>query len=354
VSKRKKSKLGLFSSVIVFLTVSLVFVFILALWALLYKLEVVGVVSLNTVSRHLPIIWLILASALLGSINSLIANKYVVKPIDDLSVTFDKLSKGDFSVRISETDNIAEINEMAKCFNSMVEDLSHIDLLKSDFVANVSHEFKTPISAIEGYATLLKNNDLSQEKRDSYIDKIIENSVRLSKLSSNMLSLSKLENQLETLYKGEYRLDEQIRKSILLLENKWTAKNIEFDLDLPKCKLYANEELVEQVWYNLIDNAIKNSDDGSKIKIKIDKHELYTNVIITDNGNGMSDDVMQHLFEKFYQGDASRMAEGNGLGLSIVKKIIDLYDGKIEVKSKLNEGTSFKITLPKSHRVQYH
>jgi signal transduction histidine kinase len=347
VSKKKKSKLGLVSSIIVFSTVSLVFGFVLLLWALMYKLDVVGTISLNTVSRHLPVVWLILASALLGGINSLIAKKYVVKPLEDLSVTFDKLSKGDFSVRLSETDNIAEINEMAKGFNSMVKELSQIDAFRDDFVANVSHEFKTPISAIEGYATLLKYNDLSPELHERYVDKIIENSVRLSKLSSNMLSLSKLDNNQVELFKGEFRLDEQIRKTILLLENKWSQKNIDFALDLPKCKLYANEQLLEHIWFNVIDNAIKSSNDNSIIEIKIENHEHYITTIITDHGCGMSEEVKEHLFEKFYQADVSRNADGNGLGLSIVKKIVDIYEGEITVDSKINEGTTFKISLPK-------
>lgn len=348
MNKKNRAVLWLYSSAVSFIIISIVFLTILAIWITLYKLNVVEIGPINSLSNQVPVIWLILASVLVGCINGMFAAKFVIKPIADLSVTFDKLSKGDFSVKIDEKGSISPINEMAKCFNSMVNDLSHIETLQSDFVANVSHEFKTPIASIEGYAMLLQNSDLSPEIQSRYIQKIIDNSQKLSKMSSNILALSKLENQETVLKKSKYRLDEQLRKTVLLLENKWTAKNIEFEIDLPKCKYFGNEQLLEQVWYNIIDNAIKNSYENSKITITLKESEHSVTVSIADNGCGMSEEVQKHLFKKFYQADTSRTAEGNGLGLSIVKRIVDLYNGKITVISQINEGCTFKIKLPKN------
>lgn len=224
---------------------------------------------------------------------------------------------------------------------------SHIETLRSDFVANVSHEFKTPIAAIEGYATLLQNHALPPEKQDHYIEKILDNSRRLSSLSGNVLMLSKLENQETVLDKTEYRLDEQIRQCILMLENKWASKNIEFDMELPRQIYYSSAFLLEQVWINLIDNAIKHSPAGSSIHIAICETSEAIAVSISDDGDGMTEEVQKHIFEKFYQGDKSHKAEGNGLGLALVKRIVDLCKGEIAVESAPGKGSLFIISLPK-------
>ena len=186
----------------------------------------------------------LLGSILLGTIIALFVGRLMIRPIQNISNAFDELSKGNFSVKIPTNERIAQIREMACHFNAMTYDLSHMETLRSDFVANVSHEFKTPIAAIEGYATLLQNPNLSQEKHDHYVEIILDNSRRLSNLSSNILSLSKLENQEMIVDKREFRLDEQIRRSILLLEGTWSAKNITFDLDLPKQMYYGSERCV--------------------------------------------------------------------------------------------------------------
>jgi signal transduction histidine kinase len=295
----------------------------------------------------MPILWLIAGSVLIGLTMQYFVGKILVEPMERLNNTFEELSRGNFSVRLPEDKGIKELRIVSKRFNSMVDDLAQIETLQNDFVVNVSHEFKTPIASIEGYATLLQEDNLTKEKHDRYVQKIIENSQRLSALSSNVLSLSKLENQEIVLSKSTYRLDEQIRKCVLMLESKWTEKNISFDIDLPKCKYYGNEALLEQVWFNIIDNAIKNSNNGGSIIIGIAITDFEVSVSISDNGCGMDEEVQKHLFEKFYQGDASRKSEGNGLGLAIVKRIVDLCNGKILVDSKLYKGTKFTIILPK-------
>lgn len=235
---------------------------------------------------------------------------------------------------------------MAERFNSMVYDLSHIETLRSDFVVNVSHEFKTPIASVEGFATLLQNHRLTPEKHDHYVEKILDNACRLADFSSSILMLSKLENQETVMYKKEYRLDEQIRRSILALESKWAKKEIEFDMDLPRQMYYGSEQLLEQVWTNIVDNAIKHSPVKGVIHVSIDRADPYLSVTIADEGDGMDEETRKHIFEKFYQGDSSRKADGNGLGLALVKRIVDLCKGSVAVESEPGKGAAFTVMLP--------
>ena len=313
------------------------------LWFIFYRL---GITGIDPRVRHVPIFVFALGSVLLGLVIALFVGKRIIRPVQNLSDAFNELSKGNFDIKIPEDESVTEIREMAQQFNTMVYDLSHIETLRSDFVANVSHEFKTPIAAIEGYATLLQNHALSPEKQEHYIEKILDNSRRLSSLSGNVLMLSKLENQETILDKTVYRLDEQIRKCILMLENKWSAKNIEFDMELPRQTYDGSASLLEQVWINLIDNAIKHSPEGSSIHIAICEISGMITVSISDDGDGMTEEVQKHIFEKFYQGDKSHKAEGNGLGLALVKRIIDLCKGDITVESAPGKGSMFIISLP--------
>lgn len=339
------SKLWLRFAGLVFATVFILFVLITLFWFALYELNVI---QLDPHDKHIPIVVLALGSLLLGTVIAVYVGKLIVRPIQNISDAFDKLSKGNFHVKVSENERIMEIREMAQHFNAMTYDLSHIETLRSDFVANVSHEFKTPIASIEGYATLLQNHNLSSEKHDHYVEKILENSRRLTNLSGNILMLSKLENQGIVLGKTEYQLDEQIRKCILMLENKWSAKNIEFDLELPRQIYYGSESLLEQVWINILDNAIKHSSVGGIVHINIRQTDTQLTVTIVDHGNGMTEDVKKHIFEKFYQGDSSRKAEGNGLGLALVKRIVELCKGTVIVESSPGTGTMFFVTLPET------
>lgn len=346
MSRKPHSKLWLYFTGVIFATIFGVFLFITLLWFVLYKL---GITGIDPRVRHIPILVFALGSVLLGLVIALFVGKRIIRPVQNLSDAFDELSKGNFDIKIPENESVTEIQEMAQRFNAMVYDLSHIETLRSDFVANVSHEFKTPIAAIEGYATLLQNHALPPEKQDHYIEKILDNSRRLSSLSGNVLMLSKLENQETVLDKTEYRLDEQIRKCILTLENKWASKNIEFDMELPRQTYYGSASLLEQVWINLIDNAIKHSPVNSSIHITIFETSETIVVSIADDGDGMTEEVQKHIFEKFYQGDKSRKAEGNGLGLALVKRIVDLCKGNIAVESVPGKGSLFIISLPKMH-----
>lgn len=343
LNKKPHSKLWLYFTGIVFATIFLVFTLITLVWFGLFELNLIYV---DPRTRHIPIIVFALGSVLLGVVIALYVGQIIIRPIQNIGNAFEELSKGNFQVRVSEDEKVMEIREMAERFNTMVYDLSHIETLRTDFVANVSHEFKTPIAAIEGYAMLLQNQNLPQEKYDRYVEKILDNSRRLTSLSGNILMLSKLENQETILDKTEYRLDEQIRKCILMLENKWASKQIEFDMELPRQFYYGSEPLLDQVWSNIIDNAIKHSSENGRIRISVETKSEMLRVAITDEGTGMTEEVQKHIFEKFYQGDSSRKSDGNGLGLALVKRIITLCKGKISVESAPGVGTTFVVALP--------
>lgn len=340
--KKRHSQLWLYFTGIVFATIFVVFVIVLLVWLGLFEL---GFIEIDPRGRHIPILLFAVGSLLLGGIIAIYVGKLIIRPIQNMSNAFDELSKGKFDVRISEDGKILEIKEMSRRFNAMAHDLSHIETLRSDFVANVSHEFKTPIAAIEGYATLLQNHNLTQEKHDRYVEKILENSRRLSSMSGNILLLSKLENQEMVPNQSEYRLDEQIRQCVLMLESKWTAKEIELDIALEKITYFGCQALLEQVWLNLLDNAIKHSPAGGLIIINAKQEDNKICVAITDRGDGMTEEVQKHIFEKFYQGDPSRKAEGNGLGLALVKRIMDLCKGNVSVCSTPNQGSTFVVEL---------
>ena len=306
----------------------------------------VGFFNKFDVSLFISITCILILSVLLGTSLSLFVGFRILKPISDFCTASKEVANGNFSIQLKEDSPIYDIRMMSKNFNTMVKELSGIETLRNDFVNNVSHEFKTPLSAIEGYATLLQNSNLTKAQQKHYANYIITSSRQLSKLTNNILSLAKLENQEIVTDKAFYRLDEEIRKSILLLEQEWTKKQIIFDIDLPKERYCGNQVIMSQVWANLIGNAIKYSDEYGEISITMEKDNENLFVIITDNGIGMTPDTKKHLCEKFYQEDTSRKNEGNGLGLALVKRILNLCEGTLSVESQIGEGTKITVALP--------
>lgn len=275
----------------------------------------------------------------------ILANNFM-KPVKKLIEATNKVAKGDFSVRLEVKNTPHNIYHMNSSFNKMVTELSSIETLRNDFVLSVSHEFKTPIAAIEGYATLLQDPDLSEEEKLEYTKIILDSSRQLSSLSGNILKLSKLETQEIMPNKNYFYLDEQLRQALLLLETQWSKKNIDIDIDIKTTYYYGSEDLLMQVWLNIFSNAIKFTPDNGLIVTRLNETSRGICVSISDNGIGMSEEVQDRIFDKFYQGDKSRNFQGNGLGLTLVKKILDLCKCEIEVESEVNKGTTFNIYLP--------
>lgn len=292
-------------------------------------------------SSHLILLFI---SFLCASVILAIMYFLLLRPLDKIGVSMKNVAKGDFSIVLKHKSPIPELKSMRDNFNIMTHELSGMETLRNDFVVSVSHEFNTPLAAISGYAMLLQNSELSEQSRRECVEKIIANTKNLTDLTGNILRLSKLENQ-GILTETRFRLDEQIRRVLLLLEQKWEEKEIELDLELPKTECEGNAELLQIVWYNLISNAVKYSHKGGVVRIGIKQDENGTKVTVEDNGIGIGEEDVKHIFEKFYQADKSHSSGGNGLGLSLVKKIVELHGGKVDVDSKPGEGTIFTVLL---------
>lgn len=298
---------------------------------------------------ELSIYWYaIIAGIIAGVITLIFVSKMVARPIVSLNEAMKKVSQGDFTPKLdSHSSGIHEIRESYESFNRMTKELASTEILQTDFVSNVSHEFKTPINAIEGYTMLLQDTVVSEEQNE-YVEKILYNTKRLSELVGSILLLSKLENKgIQNRFEF-FCLDEQIRKAIVSLEHKWTAKNIEFDVDMETIVYRGNESLLYHVFANLIDNAIKFNREGGKITVRLEKRETNIVFSVSDEGPGIDDNAKHHIFDKFYQANNSHSGEGNGLGLALVKRILDIHKGSIEVNNNEDGiGCTFTVTLPR-------
>ena len=260
-----------------------------------------------------------------------------------------EISRGNFKTRVPEADKadaLSEFGELERSFNQMASELDGLEIFKNDFINNFSHEFKTPIVSLRGFARQLQVGNISEEQKKEYIDIIVAESERLAKMSSNVLLLSKLENQQIVSERTQFELDEQIRACILLFEKEWSEKEIELDIDLAPIKYNFNEEMLSHIFINLFSNAVKFTPNNGLISCRL--YQNGENVIfeIADNGIGMSDEAKERIFEKFYQADTSHSCLGTGIGLNIVKRIITLADGSIAVESEQNKGSKFTVSLP--------
>ena len=269
-----------------------------------------------------------------------------LKPINDLVHAMRAVSQGDFSVRVDCEDVSGDMGRLVSSFNDMASELGGLELFRKDFINNFSHEFKTPIVSIKGFARQLERPDLTDDQRREYLDIIISESDRLANMSGNVLLLSKLENQNIVTDKTVYRLDEQLRKCILLMEKQWSAKALEPDVELDEIEFRGNEEMVQHVWVNLLGNAIKFSPEGGALTVRLRRESGWAVASVKDDGPGMDDATRRRIFEKFYQGDTAHSGEGNGLGLSLVKRIVDLCQGSVEVDSAPGQGATFTVRLP--------
>ena len=276
----------------------------------------------------------------------------VERPVKKITDATSKMIDGDFSVRIEQDAKFGvddSFNEIIECVNKMAEELSGVETLRTDFIANVSHEMKTPLAVIQNYGTLLQKEDLPEEKRIEYAKAITDASRRLADMMTNILKLNRLENQQIYPNLTKFDLGEQLCESFLQYENVWEGKGIEIETDITDgVMVFADPELLSLVWNNLFSNAFKFTDEGGKITLLLSADNEYATVKISDTGCGMSHEVGTHIFEKFYQGDTSHATQGNGLGLALVKRVIDIMQGEIGVESEIGVGTTFTVKIRRS------
>ena len=285
-------------------------------------------------------------SILIGSALSALLGNWVLSPLRETIRAAKKIGEGDFSVRVNENYGIDEVTEMQETFNHMAEDLGRLEIFRKDFINNFSHEFKTPIVSIRGFAHQLRHEDLPPEKREEYLEIICKESDRLARLSSQVLLLSRYENQTIVTDQASYDLDEQIRRCILLLEKQWSEKDIELDIDLDVVRCYANEEMLSQLFVNLLGNAIKFTPSGGTVGVSLRQENTMVTVKVSDTGIGIPEKSREAIFDRFYQGDTSHKSEGNGIGLTLVRRITELCGGEITVESEEGKGSVFTVTLP--------
>lgn len=302
---------------------------------------------LNLDERGNRLLLIIGFSVVFGWILSTFVSMFLLKPIGNLQSAMYKVAKGDLEVQITEKNKIEEIENINHSFNIMIKELGANNEMQKDFISNVSHEFKTPLSAIEGYATLLQDDSLSKEERDEYINEIISTTTLMSDLVSNILLLSKIENQSIEFAKENFYLDEQIRKVVVMLEPKWSEKGLQIDANINKVQTFSNKSMLIHVWRNLIENAIKFSPKNGKITINLKEEGEKIIFSVADEGKGIKEEEKEFIFNKFYQADSSRKQEGNGLGLALVKKIMEAVGGAVVVENVVPNGCKFTITLQK-------
>ncbi|MDR2737281.1 MAG: HAMP domain-containing histidine kinase [Gracilibacteraceae bacterium] len=281
-------------------------------------------------------------SVLLGTTMAAFFSKKALKPIRKVVDATHRVAGGDFDVRV-DLRGIYELEALSQGFNKMAQELSSIETLRGDFINNFSHEFKTPIGSIRGYAKLLRDGSLSDAEKQEYLDIIITEAERLGALATNILNLSKFEALEIVTDKMVFRLDEQIRRALVLTEPRWSAKGVAVDVELEEILYDGNEDLTQQVWLNLLDNAIKFTERGGTISVRLDRWGGGIRFRIRDDGVGMDELTAARVFDKFFQGDNSRVTSGNGLGLAIVKRIVDLYGGHVEVRSEVGAGSEFWV-----------
>lgn len=334
----KKLRLSLMFAMIVFVVLV---VTVLLVFAGMFLLSHFGILDADELDR-VPLFMFAVVSVIVGTVLSIIFSRRPLAPLNELISAADRIADGDYSIRL-ELKGTEEFRELGRKFNHMAEELGSVELLRNDFVNNFSHEFKTPIVSIRGFAKALKWGNISDEERDEYLDIIISESERLSELSSNVLYLSGLEQQTILTGRIRFNLSEQIRLVAALLDKKLNEKRLTLDFECGEIFLVGNEEMLRQVWINLLDNAIKFSLEGGRIGIDIRQDTGHTLISVSNQGNRIPFETAAHIFDKFYQGDASHTTHGNGLGLAIVKRIVELHNGTVCLRQ--DGGITFEVRI---------
>ncbi len=307
-----------------------------------------------SVAAKLTFVNVLLISLIFTIIDAIRRKLMVDRPTKRIVEAGEKITSGDFSVHIEPFgDNHAyeSFNSIIDCFNKMAQELGSVETLRTDFIANVSHELKTPLAVMQNYGTMLQSPDLPDEKRIEYAKGITDNSRRLASLITNILKLNKLENQQIFPVSEQFDLSEQLCQSLLQFEEIWEQKGIEIETDIAD-EVYINSdaELLSLVWNNLLSNAFKFTESGT-VSVTLTVDEEFTTVKISDTGCGISAETGKHIFEKFYQGDTSHAMQGNGLGLALVKRVVDIMQGEIAVESETGKGSTFTVRLKRGDAV---
>ncbi len=294
--------------------------------------------------------WNVALLSLIFTVIDTVRRKITVeRPVKRITDAAEKIIQGDFSVRVKPQSKFGTdetFNQVIDCFNKMAEELSSVETLRTDFIANVSHEMKTPLSVMQNYGTLLQADNLTEEKRIEYAKGITDGSRRMAEMMANILKLNRLENQQIYPKTSEFDLGEQLCECLLQFENVWEKAEIEIDTDIAEdVKVRADEELLSLVWNNLFSNAFKFTESGGTVSVSLGTTEHHAIVKVKDTGCGMTADVGAHIFEKFYQGDTSHSVQGNGLGLALVKRVVDIMQGEIGVESAVGVGTTFTVKI---------
>ncbi len=336
-----------------FIPIFLMVAFLISCCMMLFVTTFAGTVELALTNENLgdaaKITFLnVLLLSLLFTIADEIRRKLTVeRPVKRITQAAEKIMQGDLTVRIEPKHNDAEqFGEIIDCINKMTEELSGLETLRTDFIANVSHELKTPLAAIQNYGALLQQPDLDEETRMEYARAISDSARRLASMMTNILKLNRLENQQIYPQTEEYDLSEQLRQCLLQFENVWETKNMEIESNIADgVTVKADAELLGLVWNNLFSNAFKFTAPGGTVSVSLTATDGHAIVKVQDTGCGMTPEVGAHIFEKFYQGDTSHATQGNGLGLALVKRVMDITQGRITVESTAGKGTTFTVRI---------
>ena len=345
-TRKGKLALALLISGIVFIAIMVVMLLTIGVVYGLAQLGVIGSPDGQGSPEFLR--FFIYASLVIGFLLAFLTGKIALRPIKRLVNQLDRLANGDFKARLHFGRPIGAhptFKQVENSFNRAAQELEHTEMLRSDFINNFSHEFKTPIVSIAGFAKLLRRGNLTEKQKEEYLEVIEEESLRLSAMANNVLSLTRVESQTILTDVTRFNLSEQIRGAALLLAEKWTPKNISMEMQFGEYLISANEELLKQVWINLLDNAIKFTPAGGQITLGLEATNRGARFFVRDTGVGMDAETRRHCFDRFHQGDKSHRASGSGLGLAIAREIMTRLGARLTVRSELGEGSEFSFTL---------
>lgn len=352
IRKERKERFSL-TMLFAALVFAILFVSVALTLGVVYLLTFMGWVPAydGTAVETMPVLMLmVMISLVIGFGTAVLAGHFPMKPINKVINTMNRLADGDFKARLPESNflkSYPSLREVTESFNKMAEELDRTEVLRRDFINNFSHEFKTPIVSIAGFAKLLRRGNLTESQKEEYLAIIEEEALRLAEMATNTLNLTRIENQTILSDVTEFNLSEQLRYSVLLLEDQWMGKEIEPDLEFPECRIRGSEDLLKQVWVNLLENAIKFSPNRGEILVRMAETETTLKVMITNYGSEIPADKQDKIWNKFYQVDESHGTRGNGIGLAVVKRVVELHGGNVSVTSQ-NDVTTFTVELPKT------